>query len=126
MIRLPPRSPRTATLFPYTTLFRSSYVQPGDVVMTLRSTEVLYVDFHVPADVAGRLRTGAVFSASIDGVAAPVDGVLSFVDPEIVEATRSIRLRGDIAHAGGTRLEGDTAELQSLMRTSTDVSSSSK
>src|SRR3546814_3840812 len=91
MIRLPPRSPRTATLFPYTTLFRSSYVQPGDVVMTLRSTEVLYVDFHVPADVAGRLRTGAVFSASIDGVDAPVDGV---------------------------RSEEHTSELQSLMRIS--------
>src|SRR3546814_3433611 len=71
--------------------------------MTLRSTEVLYVDFHVPADVAGRLRTGAVFSASIDGVDAPVDGVVSFVDPEIDEATRS---------------EEHTSELQSLMRIS--------
>src|SRR3546814_16597677 len=74
--------------------------------MTLRSTEVLYVDFHVPADVAGRLRTGAVFSASIDGVDAPVDGVVSFVDPEIDDATRSIALRGDIANAGGTLRPG--------------------
>ncbi|HEY9568597.1 MAG TPA: efflux RND transporter periplasmic adaptor subunit [Thalassobaculum sp.] len=88
-----------------------SYVQPGDVVMTLRSTEVLYVDFHVPADVAGRLRTGAVFSASIDGVDAPVDGVVSFVDPEIDEATRSIELRGDIANAGGTLRPGMFARL---------------
>src|SRR3546814_4295379 len=74
--------------------------------MTLRSTEVLYVDFHVPADIAGRLRTGAVFSASIDGVDAPVDGVVSFVDPEIDEATRSIELRGDIANAGGSLRPG--------------------
>src|SRR3546814_17631210 len=29
MIRRPPRSTRTDTLFPYTTLFRSQFVQPG-------------------------------------------------------------------------------------------------
>src|SRR3546814_12598485 len=29
MIRRPPRSTRTATLFPYTTLFRSDLAQPG-------------------------------------------------------------------------------------------------
>src|SRR3546814_2366514 len=29
MIRRPPRSTRTDTLFPYTTLFRSRHVQPG-------------------------------------------------------------------------------------------------
>src|SRR3546814_21201265 len=38
MIRRPPRSTRTDTLFPYTTLFRSSY----------RSIAVLYQDFLVP------------------------------------------------------------------------------
>src|SRR3546814_15273094 len=37
MIRRPPRSTRTDTLFPYTTLFRSSY----------RSIAVLYQDFLV-------------------------------------------------------------------------------
>src|SRR3546814_18539890 len=29
MIRRPPRSTRTDTLFPYTTLFRSTFLQPG-------------------------------------------------------------------------------------------------
>src|SRR3546814_13721536 len=38
MIRRPPRSTRTDTLFPYTTLFRSPYVQPAlpGVVVTPR------------------------------------------------------------------------------------------
>src|SRR3546814_20078784 len=31
MIRRPPRSTRTDTLFPYTTLFRISYVMPGGI-----------------------------------------------------------------------------------------------
>src|SRR3546814_20127740 len=32
MIRLPPRSTRTDTLFPYTTLVRSKLVEPGEVI----------------------------------------------------------------------------------------------
>src|SRR3546814_6662091 len=31
MIRRPPRSTRTDTLFPYTTLFRSLFLYPGDI-----------------------------------------------------------------------------------------------
>src|SRR3546814_12204660 len=33
MIRRPPRSTRTATLFPYTTLFRSIKLEAGDTVV---------------------------------------------------------------------------------------------
>src|SRR3546814_10996059 len=36
MIRRPPRSTRTDTLFPYTTLFRSSYEGPGRLTWTCR------------------------------------------------------------------------------------------
>src|SRR3546814_17410272 len=35
MIRRPPRSTRTYTLFPYTTLFRSGHVHDGDAMMFL-------------------------------------------------------------------------------------------
>src|SRR3546814_21124390 len=35
MIRRPPRSTRTATLFPYTTLFRSAVAERADVTHTL-------------------------------------------------------------------------------------------
>src|SRR3546814_7331961 len=38
MIRLPPRSTRTDTLFPYTTLFRSGGVQPAGSICTTGST----------------------------------------------------------------------------------------
>src|SRR3546814_1423321 len=47
MIRRPPRSTRTDTLFPYTTLFRSAnFVYfplhvPGDMALTMRSPEYL-------------------------------------------------------------------------------------
>src|SRR3546814_12471977 len=34
MIRRPPRSTRTDTLFPYTTLFLSDYVNPGSEILS--------------------------------------------------------------------------------------------
>src|SRR3546814_13776106 len=51
MIRRPPRSTRTDTLFPYTTLFRS-------LVDTLHGGRVWAVAHHDPPDM-GRLRTAA-------------------------------------------------------------------
>lgn len=88
-----------------------AYVQPGDVVMTLRSTEVLYVDFHIPGSLVGRVRPGAVFTATIDGVGKPVEGVVSFIDPEIKEVSRSIELRGEMPNGDGVLRPGMFARL---------------
>lgn len=88
-----------------------SYVQPGDVVMTLLSTEVLYVDFHLPGSVVEQVRTGSVFTARIDGVAEPAEGVVSFIDPELDEASRSMELRGEIPNAGDVLRPGMFARL---------------
>src|SRR3546814_11325088 len=64
MIRRPPRSTRTDTLFPYTTLFRSSLAHPG--VVDLQDLDVVGVvdpvlvdaDDGLPAGVDARLGTG--------------------------------------------------------------------
>src|SRR3546814_14049765 len=45
MLRRPPRSTRTDTLFPYTTLFRSPLFRPGSdmsVITTIEQLEALY------------------------------------------------------------------------------------
>src|SRR3546814_3719166 len=44
MLRLPPRSTRTDTLFPYTTLFRSAYAASGCSGATYRSLLVVAGD----------------------------------------------------------------------------------
>jgi len=88
-----------------------AYVQPGDIVMTLRSTEVLYVDFHIPGNLVGRVRPGAVFTATLDGVAKPAEGVVSFIDPEIEEVSRSIELRGEMPNGDGVLRPGMFARL---------------
>src|SRR3546814_4151268 len=93
MIRRPPRSTRTDTLFPYTTLFRSTIVH--------RREEALGV---VPEDRGGdrSCRREIIFQARI----------------VIVRRERfQIRVAGRAA-AAQTRSEEHTSELQSLMRIS--------
>src|SRR3546814_14888537 len=41
MIRRPPRSTRTDTLFPYTTLFRSGIVLPSDYTLAISRTAII-------------------------------------------------------------------------------------
>src|SRR3546814_2148827 len=81
MIRRPPRSTRTDTLFPSTTLFRSEAVSSGDVAMDLLTSHDLVVDtsadFATTAllHVAARSAQTRIVSASIqnDGATYRVD-----------------------------------------------------
>src|SRR3546814_19054166 len=50
-IRRPPRSTRTDTLFPYTTLFRSTVREAADSPMTWQQARILIVDDET-ADIA--------------------------------------------------------------------------
>src|SRR3546814_4971784 len=96
MIRRPPISTRTDTLFPYTTLFRS--VRPADAA-----------GYHSPARQGrcpGRLRHRLLQS----GIAAPPHPA---GHGEGYPAAASRR-----RHAGDPRSEEHTSELQSLMRIS--------
>src|SRR3546814_2959329 len=98
MIRLPPRSTRTDTLFPYTTLFRSDCV-------------ALLVAQSVDASQRGLALPIAMF---VHGQRAPV------ATPPRVKAGSALRMgwRMAIAAPARTRSEEHTSELQSLMRIS--------
>src|SRR3546814_5757573 len=93
MIRRPPRSTRTDTLFPYTTLFRSTRPTAGWILQQFGKP---------PPDESIRLDHDAVdqFSYSGDIVDQPCNHA----------ATPCVRLR--------LRSEEHTSELQSLMRIS--------
>src|SRR3546814_2319397 len=60
MIRRPPRSTRTDTLFPYTTLFRSESGYPGLNLASLRS---VFAPRSVSAGIVGTLRKA--FAAAV-------------------------------------------------------------
>src|SRR3546814_2306499 len=99
MIRRPPRSTRTDTLFPYTTLFRS------------RSHGLL--GKRGAAGAAGTSLSRAIWNrngrraipADLRGLARPSHGA-------------EHRFRGRRSHRNGARSEEHTSELQSLMRIS--------
>src|SRR3546814_2796636 len=104
MIRAPPRSQRTGTLFPYTTLFRSVPMLP--VVAGSRETRrqiMIYAALLAPLGVAPTLLG---FAGHGYGIAAAVLGLLFVL---------VVMEHGDI-HS--FRSEEHTSELQSLMRIS--------
>src|SRR3546814_2558568 len=114
MIRRPPRSTRTYTLFPYTTLFRSGERQhPLDAVeLVLAAARAgLFEQRHACLDQRRQQRQQGGRTVSLVGVDA---------DPRI-RAARTYRTyaRGiEIRITGELRSEEHTSELQSLMRLS--------
>src|SRR3546814_6791199 len=116
MIRRPPRSTRTDTLFPYTTLFRSAVV-----VATAGTTDLGAVDplaaaadlaahhgawLHVDAAYGG----GALFSERLGPLLAGLDRADS--------VALDLHKLGWQPVPAGIRSEEHTSELQSLMRNS--------
>src|SRR3546814_964751 len=89
MIRRPPRSTRTDTLFPYTTLFRS----PKPVIARVRGYAI---------------GGGNVIATICDLTIAGESAVFGQVGPKV----------GSVDPGWGTRSEEHTSELQSLMRIS--------
>src|SRR3546814_10201435 len=119
MIRRPPRSTRTDTLFPYTTLFRS-------VDRYIFAAELAGVEYHAAfaqreqrmvlahADIAARIDAGAALAN--DDVAAD-----HFLTAELLNA-KALRFRiATVARRTASflmRSAEHTSELQSLMRIS--------
>src|SRR3546814_7003161 len=96
MIRRPPRSTRTDTLFPYTTLFRSAQEQRGQDPAPRTARRITR---------QGRLTTASASGASRYGTADQADGPC----PKPAPWGRKTRKM---------RSEEHTSELQSLMRIS--------
>src|SRR3546814_10762889 len=94
MIRRPPRATRTDTLFPYTTLFRSS--------ARVQARNWRYMAF------------GGLLLASAMAAALTWQSLQSRVTPYVVEVDRL----GEARAVAPARSEEHTSELQSLMRIS--------
>src|SRR3546814_999809 len=95
MIRRPPRSTRTYTRFPYTTLFRSLGIGVSVLAPSAVSTNIGTSDRNRPECYGG-----------------PTQGSL---DPQVDQMLRTTGVDPDMV---GERSEEHTSELQSLMRIS--------
>src|SRR3546814_7524417 len=130
MIRRPPRSTRTDTLFPYTTLFRSTGARlTAARARTLtrllkRYPAVLLVEDDHAGDVSGAARFTLAPREGEGRPWAVVRSVSKFLGPDLRVALVAgdpmtiARLRDQQALG---RSEEHTSELQSLMRNSYDV-----
>src|SRR3546814_20226988 len=98
MIRRPPRSTRTDTLFPYTTLFRSPAPEPMENLLALQRARIKF----------GLAGANAVSLA----------GDRLSVTPIELNATQGKELKAGFEGARYERSEEHTSELQSLMRIS--------
>src|SRR3546814_7821182 len=102
MIRRPPRSTRTDTLFPYTTLFRSLFIPDG----VFDVDNIALTDFHIYGRGTLRKRAGTK------------GAMLSLTGDNLIEG---VTLDGNWSYQLQTlpyRSEEHTSELQSLMRIS--------
>src|SRR3546814_5304926 len=112
MIRRPPRSTRTDTLFPYTTLFRSQGSGRDRALPSHRPREIASALLQGlgarsrPWDRASRSRS---LAQHLD------DEHCRYIQP-IPGRARPVRI--DDHHVGSRRSEEHTSELQSLMRNS--------
>src|SRR3546814_5748343 len=116
MIRRPPRSTRTDTLFPYTTLFRSRH--PGERAARQRRHRMSFHD--ASTDGACRGPATRAVRAGIDR-----DAAFGAVTPPLVLSSNfsfagfNDKRQYDYTRSGNpTRSEEHTSELQSLMRIS--------
>src|SRR3546814_8896547 len=128
MIRRPPRSTRTDTLFPYTTLFRSLRLGAVDAVLAGRRRVAVKLLDAAAVEASKRLQVEVAQAAArqgIDGLHGCVPGLQAIGGEQVVhDRNRAANLR--ILHEFRSaeqgkdplRSEEHTSELQSLMRIS--------
>src|SRR3546814_1672838 len=118
MILRPPRSTRTDTLFPYTTLFRSHILDRIDVVVRRRRDQChARRRIAQPRDQLRHLEAGELAAFAGLGALRDLDLDLAAV-VEVLRRHAEAAARDLLARAGGVRSEANTSELQSLMRLS--------
>src|SRR3546814_1580979 len=127
MIRRPPRSTRTDTLFPYTTLFRSGM----DMEMEVKADALEGAfDAVLAAEAVDELKASvAALKTQVDAQAVaasrlPLDGAKAAADPArdaFVERYLRRGIDAGVEMKSLSRSEEHTSELQSLMRISDAV-----
>src|SRR3546814_1007339 len=103
MIRRPPRSTRTDTLFPYTTLFRSvslrnvsagAVIPAGTEIATISDLSQIKLDYSIPETLLATVQEGEVIEAQAAAFPDhPVRGKVQTIDTVVNPATRDVTIR---------------------------------
>lgn len=88
----------------------------GDPIVTLQTLDPVYVDFSVPQKQLSRLAPGMPVRVRAD--AAPgeqFDGSIVAISPEVVSATRNLRVRAEVSNRGEQLRAGMFAQVEVVL-----------
>jgi membrane fusion protein (multidrug efflux system) len=95
---------------------RGQYVQGGSPVVPLQSLDPIYVNFAVPQQSVGQLRTGGAVRVSLEGVAdARFTGRITAIDSVVDEATRNVQVQATLANPEGKLRPGMFVQAQVVL-----------
>src|SRR3546814_7633557 len=122
MIRQPPRSTRTDTLFPYTTLFRSGEIDASAILFGDNLLRSLGRDLGNDLTQMVGVNSGNLATLRGVGIELTGDGLLTIdsgkLDANLVDKLDQVRSVFEYGFETSSRSEEHTSELQSLMRIS--------
>lgn len=75
------------------------YVNAGTTLVTLTDLDTLYVNFTLPEDMRGQLKTGQTVAITVDAYPdRSFDATLATIEPQVDPDTRTIKLQGLLAN----------------------------
>jgi membrane fusion protein, multidrug efflux system len=97
------------------------YLTAGDPIVQLQSMDPIYVNFSMPQNDVGALRTGSQVRITADSVSTALSGTITAVNSVIDQATRNVQVQATLGNPRGRLRPGMFVDVQVLMGTSRSV-----
>lgn len=100
------------------------YMAAGDKIVPLQSLDPIYVNFSIPQQEVGRVRSGTPVRVATQGASGPalrLTGNVSAVDAVIDEATRNVQIQATLPNPEGKLRPGMFVEVEAVLGTSVQV-----
>jgi len=97
------------------------YLTAGAAIVPLQSLDPIYVNFSVPQQEVGQLRSGVGVRVSAEGIARPFEGRITAVDSIVDEATRNVQAQATLPNREGRLRPGMFVQAEVLVGTSSAV-----
>ena len=97
------------------------YLTGGAAIVPLQSLDPIYVNFSVPQQEVGQLRSGVEVRVSAEGIARPFEGRITAVDSIVDEATRNVQAQATLPNREGRLRPGMFVQAEVLVGTSSAV-----
>jgi len=89
------------------------YLSAGDPVVPLQSLNPIYVNFSVPQQAAGQMRTGRTVRVTVGALGdVSFDGRISALDAVVDQTTRNVQVQASLANPGGRLRPGMFVQAQ--------------